>query len=74
MCPNRLYQLSHYLSDNSERDSITTLFRRVSDVGLGYTYRYTEPAEQCCALSSRSTYLGTRDCKEILEADRGSMQ
>ena len=37
MCPNRLLDLRHYLHDNSERDSITTLFRRVSDVGLGYT-------------------------------------
>jgi hypothetical protein len=26
-----------YLYDNPERDSITTLFRPVSDVGLGYT-------------------------------------
>jgi hypothetical protein len=39
MCPNRLLDLRHYLHDNSERDSITTLFRRVSDVGLGYTLK-----------------------------------
>ena len=36
-CPNRLFNLRHYLYDNSEIDSITTLFRRASDVGLGYT-------------------------------------
>src|SRR5260370_21153712 len=36
-CPNRLFDLPHYLYDNSQIDSITTLFRRVSDVGLGYT-------------------------------------
>jgi hypothetical protein len=36
-CPNRLFNLRHYLYDNSEIDSITTLFRPVSDVGLGYT-------------------------------------
>jgi hypothetical protein len=37
MCPNRLSDLRHNLYDNGESDSITTLFRRVSDVGLGYT-------------------------------------
>src|ERR1700736_4193453 len=37
MCPNRLLNLRHYLYDNSEIDSIATLFPRVSDVGLGYT-------------------------------------
>jgi hypothetical protein len=37
MCPNRLFDLRHYLYDNSEMDSITTLFCRMSDVGLGYT-------------------------------------
>ena len=36
-CPNRLFDLRHYLYDNSEGDSITTSFRQVSDVGLGYT-------------------------------------
>src|SRR5258706_3463580 len=36
-CPNRLFDLRHYLYDNPEIDSITTLFRRMSDVGLGYT-------------------------------------
>ena len=36
-CPNRLSNLRHYLYDNPERDSITTLFRCASDVGLGYT-------------------------------------
>src|SRR5712692_2637732 len=36
-CPNRLFDLRHYLYDNAESDSIRTLFRRVSDVGLGYT-------------------------------------
>ena len=35
--PNRLCDLRHYMYDNSESDSIATLFRRVSDVGLGYT-------------------------------------
>jgi hypothetical protein len=29
MCPNRLFDLRHYLHDNAESDSITTLFRRV---------------------------------------------
>ncbi len=38
MCPNRLFDLRHYLYDNSERDPMATLVRRVSDVGLGYTY------------------------------------
>jgi hypothetical protein len=37
MCPNRLFDLPHYLYDNSQSDSITTLFLPVSDVGLGYT-------------------------------------
>jgi hypothetical protein len=37
MCPNRLFNLRHYLYDNSEMDSITTLLCRMSDVGLGYT-------------------------------------
>lgn len=37
MCPNRLFDLRHYLNDKSVRDSITTSFRLVSDVGLGYT-------------------------------------
>jgi hypothetical protein len=37
MCPNRLFNLRDNLYDNSEIDSITTLFRRASDVGLGYT-------------------------------------
>src|SRR5260370_27467042 len=37
MCPNRLLKLRHYLCDNAESDSIPTLFREVSDVGLGYT-------------------------------------
>jgi hypothetical protein len=37
MCPNRLFKLRHYLCDNAESDSIPTLFREVSDVGLGYT-------------------------------------
>ena len=36
-CPNRLFKLRHYLCDNAESDSIPTLFREVSDVGLGYT-------------------------------------
>jgi hypothetical protein len=36
-CPNRLFDLRHNLYENSQRDSITTLFHRVSDVGLGYT-------------------------------------
>jgi hypothetical protein len=36
-CPNRLFDLRQYLYDNSEIDSITTLFHRASDVGLGYT-------------------------------------
>jgi hypothetical protein len=36
-CPNRLFNLRHCVYDNSESDSITTLFRRVSDVRLGYT-------------------------------------
>jgi hypothetical protein len=44
MCPNRLLDLRHYLSDNAESDSITTLFRRVSDVGLGYTHGDTRQA------------------------------
>jgi hypothetical protein len=35
-CPNRLFDLHHYLSAYLERDSITTLFRQGSDVGLGY--------------------------------------
>ena len=34
-CPNRLFNLRHYPYDNSESDSITTFFRRISDVGLG---------------------------------------
>jgi hypothetical protein len=37
MCPNRLFKLRHYLCDNAESESIPTLFREVSDVGLGYT-------------------------------------
>ena len=36
-CPNRVFNLSHWLYDNSEIDSIATLFRRVSYVGLDYT-------------------------------------
>src|SRR5207247_1021467 len=36
-CPNRLFNLRHYLYDNSEIDPITTLFRPISDVGLDYT-------------------------------------
>jgi hypothetical protein len=36
-CPNRLFNLRHYLYDNAKIDSIATLFRQVSDVGLGYT-------------------------------------
>jgi hypothetical protein len=36
-CPNRLFDLRRDLYDNSERNSITTLFRQVSDVWLGYT-------------------------------------
>jgi len=36
-CPNRLCELRYYQYDKLESDSITTLFRRRSDVGLGYT-------------------------------------
>jgi hypothetical protein len=36
-CPNRLFDLRDYLYENPEGGSITTLFRRGSDVGLGYT-------------------------------------
>jgi hypothetical protein len=39
MCPNRLFKHRHYLSDNAESNSIPTLFREVSDVGLGYTLK-----------------------------------
>jgi hypothetical protein len=39
LCPNRLYNLRHYLYDKSESDSITTLLHKMSDVGLGYTPR-----------------------------------
>jgi hypothetical protein len=35
VCPNRLFDPRHYLYDNSEGNSITTLFRLESDVGLG---------------------------------------
>jgi hypothetical protein len=52
MCPNRLLDLRHYLHDNSERDSIMTLFRRVSDVGLGYT-----PQRQPQAGSASAAYV-----------------
>ena len=53
-CPNRLYDLCNYLYDNSERDPIRTLFRRVSDVGLGYT----PPRHQFAAANSDSgTYV-----------------
>jgi hypothetical protein len=38
-CPNRLFNLRHYLYDNAKIDSIATLFRQVSDVGLGYTQK-----------------------------------
>jgi hypothetical protein len=36
-CPNRLFDLRRNLYDNPESDSITTLFRGVSDAGLRYT-------------------------------------
>jgi hypothetical protein len=38
-CLNRLFDLRHYLYAKSESYSITTLFRRESDVGLGYTLK-----------------------------------
>jgi hypothetical protein len=46
---NRLFKLRHYLCDNAERDSIPTLFREVSDVGLGYThwYRISTVGDNC---------------------------
>jgi hypothetical protein len=36
-CPNRLFDLRHCLSENSESDSKRHHFPRPSDVGLGYT-------------------------------------
>lgn len=41
-CPNRLFNLRDYLYHSSEKDSITTFFRRMSDVGLGYTPKRRE--------------------------------
>jgi hypothetical protein len=40
MCPNRLFNLRRYLSDNGESYSIAAIFRRESDARLRYTLRY----------------------------------
>ena len=55
MCPNRLFNLRHYLYDNAKINSIATLFRVVSDVGLGYTLL-------------RQAFSGHPSSCEILEA------
>jgi hypothetical protein len=41
-----LFKLRHYLYDNAESNSILTLFREVSDVGLGYTPEL-RPTNRC---------------------------
>src|SRR5260370_4951500 len=60
MCPNRLFDLHHYLYDNSAMDSITSLFRRVRDAGVGYTpERRRDVAQQETATSQSA--LKTRN-------------
>jgi hypothetical protein len=44
-CPNRLFDLRHYLYDNAKIDPITTSFRRVLDVELGYTQMHLDYKE-----------------------------
>jgi len=62
-CPNRLLNLRHRLYDNSKIDSIATLFRLISDVGLGYTQ-----------IRHRSLAAARPNCIVPLAFDPGAMR
>jgi hypothetical protein len=57
MFPNRLFKLRRHLRDNAESDSIPTLFREVSDVGLGYTPMRQRPARVSRGMLNRGFLL-----------------
>jgi hypothetical protein len=61
-CWPKLFDHRLYLSDSSERDSITTLFRRVSDVGLGYTPELRS-MNRCQRRSSFAPRLNLAACR-----------
>jgi len=61
MCPNRLFKFRHYLCDNAESDSIPTLFREASNVGLGYTLLDTVLCEFFTMRQDRMPPRGRKD-------------